>query len=212
MISGFVLYRSGYFDSTETETTSSLHVSPNGGELLNTTVVDTNQQKISEAISEPIMPSSKSSVPIFDMEKYEEQRKNERMFPSSKSATHLIDGKPFFLDEIKLDNPFLYSSKSMIFPVEIKYNPEVSSLQNRQAIQVQPELIEEESKKEDSTKAYKQKVNQEKASKGDKIKKGAPPAEKEKHKGIAWSTIGMGLLGIVFVSIGSIVYFKRRSK
>lgn len=209
MISGFVLYRSGYFDSNTT--TSSLHVSPNGGELLNTTVVDTNQQKISEALSEPFMPSSKSTVPIVDMEKYEEQSKRERLFSSSKSAIHLIDGKPFFLDEIKLDNPYLYSSKSMTFPVEFKYNPEVSSLQNRQAIQVQPELIEKKPKKEDSTKAYKQKVDPSNVSKSDTIKKG-DPVEKEKHKGIAWSTIGMGLLGIVFVSIGSIVYFKRRSK
>lgn len=210
MISGFVFYRMGYFESSETA--SALHVSPNGGELLNSNAQqDTTQETIQQTSETPILPSSKSIAPVFDLEKYEQEHQRD-ILPSSKSAVRLIDGKDVF-KPTELENPYLYSSKSMTHPIKFEFDNIVSTEQNRQAIKAQPELIQEDYE-ENVSKAQKKATKHDSISADEQAVEAEPLSEEveENHKGIAWRTIGIGLLGIVFVSIGSIVYFKRRSK
>ncbi len=213
MISGFVFYRMGYFDSSKT--VSALQVSPNGGELLNVNSDPDSTLLKTEAVGEtPIMSSTKSTAPIFDLEKYE-QKKKQNILPSSKSAIQLIDGEEL-IKQVKLENPYLYSSKSMTHPIRFEFDNKVSTEQNRQAIKVQPELLPAKEKEEKelskARKARTKSVNSENLPEEEQIDEADPSIDKQQHKGIAWSTIGLGLLGIVFVSIGSIVYFKRRSR
>ncbi|MDG1332067.1 MAG: hypothetical protein P8P74_07045 [Crocinitomicaceae bacterium] len=197
MITGFVMYRSGYFDSTETS--YSLQKSPNGGELnANLAQVDQDTNKIpqiNQNNAAPIMPSSKSAVPILDLEEAIQDDKK-RILPSSKSMLHPIEISP------ETQRKMMSSSKSIIIS-----DPSVSSKSNREAIKIQPELEPKDSSIADIDES------EESESTGENIKEKKGKVEPDnKSTPINWRGIWIGVLGILFVAIGSIVYFKRRSK
>lgn len=197
MITGFVMYRSGYFDSTETP--YSLQKSPNGGELnANLAQVDQDTNKIpqiNQNNAAPIMPSSKSMAPVFDLESLKEDMKKE-ILPSSKSMLHPIEISP------ETKRKMMSSSKSIIIS-----DPSVSSKSNREAIKIQPEIEPKDSSIADIYES------DEGESTGQNIKeKKGKTVEDTKSTPINWRGIWIGVLGILFVAIGSIVYFKRRSK
>jgi len=180
MISGFVLYRSGYF---EDESQSYLQTSPNGGELLAQVDQDTMKSpEINNANAAPIMPSSKSAVPVIDWEKIELDEKKKMM---------------------------LYSSKSLTFPVDVK--PEMTANQiedkKREAFRQQPEL-EPKSDSSELITSEKRDSIQDVGS----LKSKKKTVEETESAPINWRAIWIGVLGILFVAIGTIVYFKRRSK
>lgn len=201
MITGFVMYRSGYFDSEKS--THFLHTSPNGGEL-NLAQIDQDSIKspeIHQNNAAPIMPSSKSSVPIIDMESIKQDMKKE-ILPSSKSMLHPIEIKP--TEEWKIGDAHLYSSKSMTFPIEVGPTANQVADKEREAFRKQPEL---ESKDSDSS----VKTPEKPSTKGEEVTT-KKEESKDESAPINWRGIWIGVLGILFVAIGSIVYFKRRSK
>ena len=185
--------------------------SPNGGELLNTNVnQDTNRSpEINQRIQQPILPSSKYIAPVFDLEKYEQKKKQEIM-PSSKSGLHPIRINPD-VEEVTLENPYAHSSKSLIITDFKPLFKNLLSENNREAIKKQPELIPDD--KKDSLVRETKTTSKEKNHYMNEIK-GAKVVAREgtSSKSISWISIGLGVLGILFVGIGSIVYFKRRSK
>jgi hypothetical protein len=203
MITGFVIYRSGYFDSTKTS--YALQTSPNGGEL-NSTQIDqdsTKSPEIEQNTNAPVMPSSKSLAPVFDLdgESVIQDMKKE-ILPSSKSLLHPIEIKP---DEWKLDDIHLYSSKSMTYPIEVGQTANQIEDKKREAFRKQPELEPSDSSSvntDDSDESSDATIKKTK-------RKSAPET---KSTPINWRGIWIGVLGILFVAIGSIVYFKRRSK
>ena len=176
MITGFVMYRSGYFESSTAN--NSLQTSPNGGELLLASAEqDTNRSpQINQTNQPPIMPSSKSFVPIMDIEEIRPE-----IMPSSKSMTH---------------------------PIKIEPTQNQVSEKARQVYKVQPELNPNDSSAItiDSSAEPVAESHQDSIEAGDE-----PELEGEKPNGISWGLISLGVLGILFVGIGSIVYFKRKS-
>lgn len=229
MITGFVMYRSGYFDSTQKS--NALHVSPNGGELnLAQTDQDTTKTpQINQNNQAPIMPSSKSLAPVFDASDYK-MNDSRRIMPSSKSGIRLIDplDKPTVLklEKVELNNPYtspqkkslpeqqeanqapehdiLPSSKSMTFPIKIDpaQTPNQIEDKKREAFRKQPELEAKEDEMKDSS-----------SNEGESLDKGtSTESSEEESTPINWRGIWIGVLGIVFVAVGSIVYFKRRSR
>lgn len=181
MITGFVMYRMGYFSSEKTEV---FHPNPNGGELLVASIdQDTNQTPaIKQSKHNPIMSSSKSIVPVIDQQELKQRSQIE----------------------------ILPSSKSMIHPIEIKVDKDAITEINKKK-EVKPSPIPEDS---DSLKQERKKTSTSKA-----VSNEIKPANSnvsndtiEKPTNISWGTIGLGVLGILFVGVGSIVYFKRRSK
>ena len=181
MITGFVMYRTGYFSSEKTKV---FHSSPNGGELLVATVdQDTNQTPaIEQPKHDPIMSSSKSIVPVIDQQELK-QRSQIEILPSSKSMIHPI--------EIKIDKDAI---------TEINKQKEVKST----PIPEDSDSLKEERKKTSTSKVV---SNEIKPANSKVSNEGT-----EKPTNISWGTIGLGVLGILFVGVGSIVYFKRRSK
>lgn len=225
MISGFVLYRSGYFDSTPAS--DALQVSPNGGEI-HLAQVDQDSTKapqINQNNAAPIMPSSKLIVPVLDGEKYL-KRETKTIMPSTKSGIRLIE--PFKespdvnLEKVELKNPYiskskspsfdqdkvkeevemhiLPSSKSMTFPIEVK--PEGTSYGLDTAKQLKQEEKEDDEIADDAP-----------SKQGETVEEGSKNASSaDESTPINWRGIWIGVLGILFVAAGSIVYFKRRSK
>ena len=203
MITGFVLYRSGYFDSTKTA--YSLQTSPNGGEL-NSVQIDQNSTKspeINQNTNAPVMPSSKSLAPVLELDRESiQQDVKMKILPSSKSMLHPIEIEP---EEWKVDDIHLYSSKSMTYPIEFGQTANQIEDKKREAFRKQPEL---EPKDSTSTNTDVADDRSEATIKKTKRKSSSTP----KSTPINWRGIWIGVLGILFVAIGSIVYFKRRSK
>lgn len=254
-LTGFVLYRMGYFDASSPS--SALQTSPNGGELNSTyqapdstQILDSNQTPvIKQQYEHAIMPSSKSTAPVFDLKKYQEKKAKEQRMSSSKSMTFPIDLKlevedvkehyvqpsksAQTIDQKKIEEKKarelrMYSSKSLIIEDFQPYIENWFSMDSPEAIKVQPELV---------PKSFKPKaqsdVNIEKQEAQDnflpsskstilpidpelianQIKSNPnPKVEVKEPRSIAWGMIGLGVLGILFVGIGSIVYFKKKSK
>ena len=184
MITGFVLFRSGYFNSSQTS--EALHVSPNGGELHLAQVEQEQNKSQSDEVKqkedkEPIMPSSKSISPVFDLDE---------------------------IDEEDLKTLVLPSSKSMIYPIEIKPGATANEIENekREAFKKQPEL------EKDTAEEVTQEPTSEKET--ESVDKGSEETSSSETESthINWRGIWIGVLGILFVALGSIVYFKRRAK
>ena len=204
MISGFVLYRSGYFEAEHAH--YALQKSPNGGELNNVSIEQdsTKTDTIRQMNNMPIMPSSKSITPAFNLKKYEQKQLRQEIMPSSKSMSHPIRMYPDL--DVELENPYVSSSKSVIvhdFQREIenlftsseKQSKESAKKVEPDASKIQPEKLE---KATVPALNIEQQENQ--------------SVNEEKPDGVSWGMIGLGVLGILFVGIGSILYFKRRSK
>ena len=236
-LTGFVIYRMGYFDAASAS--SSLQTSPNGGELNNAN--QSNQAPDSTKIPEinqqnqpAIMPSSKSGR-AFDLEKYEEKKAKELRMSSSKSMAHPIEIKTIqglIEPKVELENPYIASpkpeptldfekyqqqkeeqvrmssSKSLIMPINLKLSKELIERFKLDDKKVQPEIttLDTTQKKELNVDDIADPTfvsNQIESVKETKT---------EKPSGTHWGMIGLGVLGILFVGIGSIVYFKRKSK
>ena len=216
MITGFVVYRMGYFDPESSA--NALQTSPNGSELINengnanaSQTQDTTNPAANQAPTQPIMPLSKSMSPAFDLKKYEAEQKKQQMMSSSKSIVIAPDFR-FEDSASELKNPYMHSSKSLIHPINIGLM--IQSFQfeaNRQAIKVQPKLVKKDSTENEAARAIKIVFPVKKPN----IVKGEDAAKQksaDKPKGISWGMIGLGVLGILFVGAGSIAYFKKRSK
>jgi hypothetical protein len=208
IISGFVLYRSGFFDAQDPR--YALQKSHNGGELntLNGEQDSTQTQQIEQLNELQIMPSSKSIAPAFDLKKYEQQKKLERL-PSTKVLLHPIRINPKE-PEIKLENPYMYSSKSAIIrdfekvfeKHSISYEVQTKTAQQSPSIPKGSDSLKKLQNKHEKQTLNSNQVN------------AAPPSKKSEKAptGISWGLIGLGVLGIFFVGIGSIVYFKKRPR
>ncbi len=193
MISGFVLYRSGYFEAEHAH--YALQKSPNGGELNNVIIEQdsTKTETIRQMNNMPIMPSSKSMSPMLNIED---------LVPSSKSMLHPID---IDWDSVFLvDNPYASSSKSTILNHDwiklLDIKALSKSIVQPKTLKVDISSVEKDTEMNTAVKATTIE------------KKEKPRIQKEKPDGISWGMIGLGVLGILFVGIGSILYFKRRSK
>jgi hypothetical protein len=208
MITGFVLYRSGYFDATTAS--DSLQVSPNGGELYIAQVdqdsTKSPQQTINGYSRKKIMPSTKSAVPIFDMESVKQDMKKQ-LLPSSKSIAPIFDLEE--LNQQESSQEILPSSKSMTYPIDIKPEATANEIENekREDFKKQPELVEDL----DDVEALGELPPSEEAEMLDEVAETIESSEPESTH-INWRGIWIGVLGILFVALGSIVYFKRRSK
>lgn len=229
-ITGFVMYRMGYFEAESNA--HSLQTSHNGGELLNANIEqDTNRTpQINQSIETPILPSSKSVVPVFDLEKYEEKKRQE-ILPSSKSGLHPIqftleveDVKEQYTQPVKsalkvdlkkfeeqqAEQFRLSSSKSVIITDFQPYLKKLFSVNGPEGIKIQPQLIPT-----DSSKIEKDTLQIDLPTKAKRVTNqidfDEPKIKVDKPRGVAWGMIGLGVLGILFVGIGSIVYFKRKS-
>lgn len=220
-----------------------MQTSYNGGELLNANVEqDTNHSpQINPNNAQPIMPSSKSISPTFDLEKYQKARMS-----SSKSMTHPIEFKlevedvkdhytqpaksartinlKKYEEQLGEEKLRLSSSKSLIITDFQPFVNKWFSVNGPEGIKVQPELIPKDSSKStvqsdlnpENNKFrtyYDSKKPQEKNDQELIELKGAVRFAETSTRfvHISWSAIGLGVLGILFVVIGSIIYFKRKS-
>lgn len=170
-------------------------------------------------LENPFVNSTNKEVPAFDLEKLEQKKENELRMSSSKSMVlsdpklvnfllseeerPLIKPKPRI--ELTEEQIRMYSSKSAttLFTIESlekvipeKYRREFFKIDN-----------ENEPKKPELTTSVSDEIEEIEI---DGAKRVAD--SKTNITTINWRLIGIGVLGILFVGIGSIVYFKRKSK
>lgn len=197
MITGFVMYRTGAFDSTTAS--SALHTSPNGGELNNANQApsSTGNLEINQQNTNEIMPSSKSLAPAIDLKKYEQEKKKELRMSSSKSMMLPND---FKIDVEDIKKEYVSSSKSMLHPIKVEPTANKMSEKDQQQIaKLQPKFSP-------TTSDTKQDITSD-PTKDHSIKSGERE-EIRKTSGVYWGLVGLGVLGIVFVGIGIFVYFR----
>lgn len=111
MITGFVMYRTGAFDSTTAS--SALHTSPNGGELNNANRApnSTEAPEINQQNTNKIMPSSKS----------------------------MVLSNEFKIDVKEINKEYASSSKSMLHPIQIESTPnQITEKDQKQVAKIQP--------------------------------------------------------------------------
>lgn len=213
MLTGFVIYRMGYFDSSTPS--SALQTSPNGGELNSANQVPDSIQtpQINQQNKPEIMPSSKSITPAIDLKEYQEKKAKEQRMSSSKS-TILTD---FNLEVEDVKEHYVRPQKSMrtidLKKIEKQKGEELRMASSKSLIITDFNLEAKDviDPLVHSSKTLVHPIGLKTSSNAVSARE-EPTGEVEKPAIIYWGMIGLGVLGILFVGIGSIVYFKKKSK